>query len=203
MENTIIHVLIHKARGIIEHDNTLETLQHVNRGRETLCAFLPTWVPDWTSKEGDCSFDTYASIEGAKDSHPCFNACNGVPAKAAFRYDETNETNVDLKVKGVLLDILDEPRVHVRDFPNLRLFLTPYNQKVIAPTSALLDDEVWVLHGASKPVLLRPEGDNTYAFLGEVLVFNADGTTLSDAMFGRLVQQASEGLAETREIWLI
>ena len=203
MENTIVHVLIHTARNIIEYDNTLDILQDVSCGREELGAFLPTWVPEWTSKEVNCGFDTYASIEGVKGSPPFYNASNGVPAETAFRYDETNDTNVDLRVKGILLDILDELKGPVHDFPDLRLFEMPGNQKVVAPTSAILDDEVWVLYGASKPVLLRPEGDDTYAFIGEVLVFNDDGTTPSDVMFGSLVQQSSEGHTETREIWLI
>jgi hypothetical protein len=43
-------------------------------------------------------------------------------------------------------------------------------KRVMIFDSALLDEEVWILFGDSKLVVLRLEGDETYDFLGEVLI---------------------------------
>ncbi|PMD12302.1 hypothetical protein NA56DRAFT_652584 [Hyaloscypha hepaticicola] len=201
-KNTVVHVLIETARRIIEHEKTLNILEHVYHGREKLGLFLPTWVPDWTTKEIDCDFKEYASLPTPHQERRLFDASKGLRIETEFRKDEANEANVDMKVKGVLVDILDELEGPVRGFEDLASFLTPGSQRIITSKSALLDDEVWVLHGASKPVLLRPEDDDTYGFLGEVIVFENDGT-LSDVMFGRMIELADQGTAETRECWLV
>jgi hypothetical protein len=201
-KNTIVHVLIETARRIIQYEKTLNILEHVYHGRENLGSFLPTWVPDWTTKEINCDFKEYVSLLTARQEGRLFDASKGLRIEAKFRKDEANEANVDMKVKGVLVDILDELEGPVRGFENLSSFLAPGSQRIITPKSALLDDEVWVLHGASKPVVLRPEDDDTYGFLGEVVVFENDGT-LSDVMFGRMIELADQGIIETRECWLI
>jgi hypothetical protein len=201
-KNTVVHVLIETARRIIKYEKTLNILEHVCHGRENLGSFLPTWVPDWTTKEIDCDFKEYASLLTPGQDGRLFDASKGLRIEAEFRTDEANEANVDMKVKGVLVDILDELEGSVRGFEDLSSFLTPGSQRIITPKSALLDDEVWVLHGASKPVVLRPEDDDTYGFLGEVIVFENDGA-LSDIMFGQMVELVNQGTAETRECWLV
>ena len=204
-ENTVVAALIQAAQQIIKYDKNLDILQHVSRGRDKLGTFLPTWVPDWTSREIISSLETYTSKFVSKGSHVAFNASNGLSAEPAFRYDKSNETNVDLKVKGVVLDHLDELEGPVNQFPDLSRFQTARRccDNIIAPKYALLDDEVWVLHGSSMPVLLRAEGEDTYALLGEVLLLEDNALTPSPLMFGQLLQGTNISEVETREIWLI
>jgi len=198
-ENTVAHVLMNIARKIIENERTLSILEHVHHGRDKLGSFLPTWVPDWTSREVDCGLNIFLNSD---PQYEPFNASKGLPAKAEFRIDETNEANLDLKVQGVLIDVLYEHGNSIPNFPSLQLFKMPSGLWIITPKSALLEDEVWVFYGASKPVLLRPEGDNMYGFLGEVLVLKQDGA-VSDIMFGSMIELVEQGRAETKEIWLV
>jgi hypothetical protein len=92
------------------------------------------------------------------------NDFNGLSAEPTYRYDEPNEANVDMKVIGFLLDHLYELHWPVSQFPDLSRFLTACGETILTPKSALVDDEVWVLHGASKPVLLRAEREDTDGF---------------------------------------
>ena len=201
--NTVIHTLIQTAQHIIRYDKSLNILQHVGRGRDKLGTFLPTWVPDWTSKEVASSFDRYTSSLDSKGKHIAFNASNGLCTEPVFRHDKTGEANIDLKVKGVFLDHLDEPKGPVSLFPDLSRFVTSHGGNIVAPRSALIDDEVWVLYGATRPVLLRAEGEDSYAFLGEVLQVEDDWHTSSPLMFGELFKGKNTAKVEEREIWLI
>jgi hypothetical protein len=107
-----------------------------------------------------------------------------------------------LKVKGVSLGILDELEPSADDDTGVQKFLTSSGKQVIATKRVLVDDEVWVLHGASKPVVLRPEGDDMFGFLSEALVLEEDGS-ISGVMFGSLFDSAEEPAERTRDIWLL
>jgi hypothetical protein len=124
-----------------------------------------------------------------------------MPTHVEYRKDEANETNIDIKLKGIFIDVLDKREEPIPDFPDLQVFSTPNGQRIITPKSAILDDEVWILYGASRPVILRPE-DDVYGFLCEALVYNEDGN-MSEIMFGHAVEEVSQGNAETRKIWLV
>ncbi|KAF2101090.1 hypothetical protein NA57DRAFT_55153 [Rhizodiscina lignyota] len=206
--NTVVQVLINTARRIIEHEKKLSILKHVCHGREKLGWLLPSWVPDWTSTEVDRRIKDSDLVWSGGQRERSFDASKGLVTRPEFRKDETNESNMDLKTKGVFFDFLDEyyeadePDGAEDAFPHFQSFLTQSSRRVIAPKSALLDDEVWVLHGASKPVLLRPEGDDTYGFLGEILVCERNGT-FSDVMFGKMIELAEQGNAETKDIWIV
>jgi hypothetical protein len=80
---------------------------------------------------------------------------------------------VDVKVKGVFVNILDKREGTAKGFHDQQSFLMPYSGRtlqVISLNSVAVDDEVWVLHGMSQPVVLEHLFDDTYSFLGEVLV---------------------------------
>lgn len=67
------------------------------------------------------------------------------------------------------------------NFPELMLCkLSMDDQRVVAPKKVLEDDQVWVLHGATKPVILRPEGSDRYGFLGMSLVCDDEGVWPDD-----------------------
>lgn len=202
MENTVVHAMISAARRIIEYEKTLEILEHTSRGREKLGYFMPSWVPDWTSPETDCGLRTYASSTFPDRGDAPFDAAKGLCAEAVFRIAEADESNVDLHVDGCFIDRLDELEGPIRDFPDLQLFLTPNGLRIIMSKFGLVDDEIWVLHGASTPMVLRPEGDDMYGVIGPALVCTQD-RTLSDIMFGHVIDLAQQGKADTRKIWLV
>jgi hypothetical protein len=204
MQNTIIQVLINTTSRIIEHDMSLKVLEHVYQGRNELGHSLPTWVPDWTSKESDRGFKKYDLVWGPGQEVRPFDASKGLLTNAEFRKDDTNELAVDMKVKGVFVDILNEREKTPESFHDLQSFLMPYSGRtlrVISPNSVAVDDEVWVLHGMSQPVVLEHLFDDTYSFLGQVLVCELDGS-LSEIMFGQMIQMTEQGRAESREIWI-
>jgi hypothetical protein len=119
MQNTIIQVLINTTSRIIEYDKSLKVLEHVYQGRNELGHSLPTWVPDWTSKESDQGFkkDDLVWVPG-QEARP-FDASKGLPTQAEFRKDNSNESAVDMKVKGVFVDILGKCEGAAESFPGL------------------------------------------------------------------------------------
>ena len=92
-----------------------------------------------------------------------------------------------------MVDILDELGDACQDHLDVQSYLTPSGRRVFTSKVALIDDEIWVLHGALKPVVLRPEGDDTFGFVSEALMYDAESTSLLDVMFGRMIGLAEEG----------
>jgi len=132
-------------------------------------------------------------------THDLFNTSGSWKAKTSFRLEEDYSPNMELNVQGIHLDYLDEDSGVDTLCSEVHRFLTGKRLNVIVPKSALLDDEVWALFGANKPVLLRPEGDQKYSFLGEVLIFDEAGS-FSDIMYGK---QPSLEEVDPQAIWLI
>lgn len=214
--NTIVHALIDAARRIVKYEKSLGILGHAAQGRGTLGFYLPSWVPDWTSTLLDYDFAAYASTLEKKQQFENdtkagtrtkpFDAAKGLTmGQIEFRDDEANESNVDLKAKGILVDILDEPDEQpLEGFADLRSFRTIDGLLVIAPKSVILDDEVWVLHGSSMPVVLRPEPEDSYGFVGLCLVCEEDGSP-SDIMYGHMIDKYEQGGGDVdlKDIWLV
>ena len=159
---------------------------------------------DWTSKE------KWVEDHSVQNTTP-FTAAKGLAAVVDFRQDSTNDLNVDLKVKGVFVGTLEEKEPDVAGFEDLSLFLIKNNLRVIAPRSARTDDEVWVLLGASKSVLLRRDGLGldgylkSYGFLGEVLVCELETGAFSDIMYGKMIDMAQRYFSSVRmeHIWIV
>ena len=202
--HTIIHVLVQTAQQIINYDKSLDILQHVRRGRDKLGTFLPTWVPDWTSKELVPGLESYISFLKAEGYDTDFDASSGRLPEPKYRIDEKSETNTDIQLKGIFLGYLGEFKSPVEGFPQLSRF-SPYDGNVaICENSSIADndadDEIWILYGSSRPVLLREYGADSYAFRGEVLLFDNVGTP-SLAMFGKLFLDKTKIIE--RELWLV
>jgi hypothetical protein len=202
-EESIVQVLIHTAQRIIQHEKKLGILQYTSQGRQSLGCFLPLWVPDWTSAENESfrSFAKYGAQRMKDEENKQWDASKDLPLEIEFRRDDMNDTNIDLKVKGVFFDYLDD-LVSTEDDTGVQSFVTSNGKKVMTTSNALVDDEVWVLNGASKPVVLRPEGDDGFGFLSEALVLEEDDS-ISDVMFGRLIESVQEESLPTRDIWLL
>lgn len=200
MENTIVHELINTAQKIIEHENSLDVLYCAPRGRKALGSFLPTWVPDWTSAEQPCSLSRYCERFRKDDEELRFSASRNLPLETAYRREERDDTMVDLGVTGFMIGKLDELEDTVTGYADLQSFLTSRGERVVTSKAALVDDEVWVLHGATMPFVLRPEGEDRYGVVKEALVL-VDDTSISGKMFGKTAL-ADLG-RKARKIWLL
>jgi hypothetical protein len=106
--------------------------------------------------------------------------------------DKKNHSNVDLKVRGVCVDLLDELEPAIHRFDRLSWFQTEEGQLAITPQAGRLDDEIWVLHRYDKPVLLRPEGQDSYGFLVDVVIYDFAAMKYSEVMFGAAIDSANQ-----------
>ena len=110
-------------------------------------------------------------------------------------------TIMDLRVTGFDIDTLDELEGTNKSYQDLQSFLTANGKTVVTSKAALIDDGVCILHGASMPIILRPEGDDKYSVTKEALVLEED-KSISNILFGQGTE-LSRRSQKTREIWLI
>jgi hypothetical protein len=164
---------------------------------------IPTWVPDWTSKEEVDEIEQYAAAASARGEEVFFNKSDrSTFGQPEYRIDDSSEGDVHLRVRARQLCVIEEAGIAVPEYPGLRISRQQGECKIIAPKSALPADEIWLLAGASRPVLLREEGKGEYAFLGEVVVVNpGDITNIgSSAMPSGVFHVEGAGW---KDIWLI
>lgn len=119
-----------------------------------------------------------------------------------FVRDEFNDSNLDLKVKGIYAGSLEYIVGSLYGNSLIQTFLTPSGLRVHTSQVAAYDDEVWVLYGARKPVILRLEQGKRYSFLSEALVCGYDGL-ISDIMFGSMVDIVRNNEAKVQEITIV
>jgi hypothetical protein len=197
--NTIEKVLIETAKAIIRHDACLRILQHVNRGRANLGCRLPSWVPDWTSKETTRGIDHGYDWEVARP----FCAAGDEASVPEF----ADHTAVDgefyefLKVRAVRVGIVRDVQ-HEVGLKHILLLTLEEGEAVVGPRAVRHGDEVWVLYGASRPVVLRPEDGNRFAYLGDAIVFGEEPESISEIMYGQMVERVRDGKVREREIWI-
>jgi len=198
--NKLEHVLIQTAKSIICHDKSLHVLQHVHRGRANLGVRLPSWVPDWTSKETMYGIDNHEW-----DKTTPFNAGKDTNALAEFQSHAEDDLYEYLKVKGVVvgeIEKIEEPK-----FDHVSSLILTGGAWVFGPRAAREGDEVWVTYGARRPAVLRNEGGDRYSYLGDAVVCEDTEYTEHDAfsaiMYGQLVEDVNAGKAKASEVWLI
>jgi hypothetical protein len=196
-ENDIQEVLVETAKGIIQFDKSLDILQHVHRGRDELGSRLPSWVHDWTSRETQTSLDQHSCEEAGP-----FNALKGLPASVEFSSALAMTVIKTSRSGGIFLDYIEEADFELSDLDGVSSFLTMGGNPVIGPKSARSDDEVWILYGSKKPVVLRRNmnTDNVYRYLRSAFVYEKGTTTFSPAMFGEIIEKMQQGaLDKNRE----
>ena len=195
--STIETVLIETAEAIVKVDESLAILAHVQHGRNNLGCQLPTWVPDWTSRSEDSDIQKLSSLTHNAQNR-AFNASKNRKAVTEFRHHRSKPSHVDMRVRGVFIDFLDQQDEAADDSSEVLIFSTGHGQVVLVPPNSHVDDQVWVLYGASKPVLLRPEGPDTYSFRGHVVVCDGEKMEESEIMFGKAVK----GWYTAKDIWI-
>jgi hypothetical protein len=209
-EYTIIHVLLETAKQILVYEGNLDLLEYVNHGRANLGHLLPSWVPDWTSKYEETGLEAYAAMCIEMHERRSFCASKSPRWAPEFQKDEHDTSNLDLKVKGTLVGIIDDKFGPVEGFPCLSRYVLPGGRQVVAVSTVLEEDQVWVLNGSSKPVVLRPEArdDSAFAYMSSAVVFVSEEDTanspeysgqhscLSKIMFGEELDEPAV------DIWL-
>jgi hypothetical protein len=119
-----------------------------------------------------------------------------------FIRDKFNDSNLDLNVKGIYVESLADIDGSLYDNAPIQTFLTPSGLRVHTSQVVAYDDEVWVLYGARKPVILRLEQGRRYSFLSDALVCRDDGL-ISEIMFGSMVDMARNNEAKVQDITIV
>jgi hypothetical protein len=119
-----------------------------------------------------------------------------------FIRDKFNDSNLDLNVKGIYVESLADIDGSLYDNAPIQTFLTPSGLRVHTSQVVAYDDEVWVLYGARKPVILRLEQGRRYSFLSDALVCRDDGL-ISEIMFGSMVDMVRNNEAKVQDITIV
>ncbi|KAK3390743.1 hypothetical protein B0H63DRAFT_122412 [Podospora didyma] len=134
--NNIVHVLLDTAQKIVQQKRSLDLLRHVHRGRENLGNFLPTWVPDWTSRETEDMLWRYLASE-APEVVGSSHASTMLASEPEFRKHADDEAHFDLKVTGFKLYSLDEDDGPVPGFDGLQRWAITSNAWQEGPAYAV------------------------------------------------------------------
>jgi hypothetical protein len=192
--------LILTTKSIIHHNQSLGIHRHVYRGRANLGLTLPFWVPDWTNKEIGYGIN-YHEWHNKKT----FNARKDTLALAEFHLYAEDGFYKYLKVRGVVVGRIE----HIEDNPELdhtASLILSGGEWVFGPKAARLDDEFWVLYGATRPTVLRPEGENKFGYFGDAIVCKDDANAgldvFSPIIYGQLIDHVQEGTAVVQAVWL-
>jgi hypothetical protein len=119
-----------------------------------------------------------------------------------FSRDKFKDSNLDLNVKGIYVESLADIDGSLYDNAPIQTFLTPSGLRVHTSQVVAYDDEVWVLYGARKPVILRLEQGRRYSFLSDALVCRDDGL-ISEIMFGSMVDMVRNNEAKVQDITIV
>jgi hypothetical protein len=211
--NTIEKVLIETAQAIIWHDNDLSILEHVTAGRDRLGSKLPTWVPDWTSRESN------SMLEFRKRSYNCrtrwlsrnaFDTSRGTKTAAVFRSARGDESDhdsshIELKVTGIYVGKLLEEIASTKDDSSELCMWSFDNIHAVTLKLAHHNDEIWVIHGAKCPVVLRRESQDakSFSFLGEAVLLEQNSSCVSGIMFGQMINEVEQGKATAADIYIV
>jgi hypothetical protein len=106
-----------------------------------------------------------------------------------------------LKVRAVRVGVVRDGQYEA-GLEHILLLMLEGGEAMFGPKAVRHGDEVWVLYGASRPVALRPERGNRFAYLDDAIVFEEEPETFSDVMYGQMVDRARDGKVREREIWI-
>ena len=137
--NNAVKVFIDTCQKIIEFDYNLSVLEHAALARNDLGCFLPSWVPDWTSRvDYDFRLECARVADVNTDSSPDLMAPSTRRVRPEYRADEDGRVgHLGLKVAGVLVDVIDSlsdsalvSRSSSYESPHVQRFKTASGHKV-------------------------------------------------------------------------
>ncbi|KAI5464955.1 heterokaryon incompatibility protein-domain-containing protein [Mariannaea sp. PMI_226] len=157
--NGISSVLIETTKKIILFEDSLDVLSHAVIPTSSPRRSLPSWVVDWTCKETSRTRNNHFGV----DREGTYNFLKNEIAAATFRsitVPEEPYRAVALEVWGIFVDML--PVCFSFDFldspggkPYGRSFQIE-GEVVSTGCQAQVYDQVWIVFGASMPLILRP-----------------------------------------------
>jgi hypothetical protein len=143
-------VFMETARGIIQHDNSLNILSHAAICRGEFSRLLPSWVPDWTSHEIATWF-VPGNISKARDiwsmlphvNHDLHVSNDGRVLETSGIFVEKLVLRFRKEAMGPLVGNL------------FAVFALDSSHVIRTHQAAQLLDEVWLLPDLRSPVVLR------------------------------------------------
>ncbi|KAF2679913.1 hypothetical protein K458DRAFT_282360, partial [Lentithecium fluviatile CBS 122367] len=138
--NTAQRVFSETARRIILHEGNLSILSHAVLCRGDMGSTLPSWVPDWTSKDSVAKQQLRESLI----RHGNFDASRGTRMDASF----SGGCKV-LEITGIFVDNIVDVRM------DLSRSSTSKGYRARTGPEVLPDDQIWILSGARLPLVLR------------------------------------------------
>jgi hypothetical protein len=204
--NDAVKVFVDTCKKIIEFDCDLSILEHAALARKDLGCFLPSWVPDWTSRvDYDFRLECARVADIKTDSSPNFVPPRIKSLRPEYRADEDgNVGRLELKVEGVLVDVIDSFSDSALEPSHVQSLKATSGHDVFTGRQAQLGDEIWVIPGASWPIVLRPEGDSKYIFLGEALICEKDVPLVADVLYSLFkTNEVDKEKTVTKDIYLV
>jgi len=163
-------------------------------------------IPKWTSNDSKMFNQNFQQLinttrlRGGNEER--FQASKEEIGAPEFIRDEFNDSNLDLNVKGIYVESLADIDGSLYDNSPIQTFSTPSGLRIHTSQVVAYDDEVWVLYGAKKPVILRLEQGRRYSFLSDALVCRDDGL-ISEIMFGSMVDMVRNNEAKVQDITIV
>lgn len=199
--NDIVDVLVETTKQIIVFENGLDVLHHAAAPTLARPRMLPSWVADWTSKEV-CTYRNGIFRWGVISLSPELTKSS---ANASFRLMKTRERpqgTLGLEVSGVFVEPLIEEQVDYMGNRE-RVKFWGYSTKnfvVSSKNHAKCSDELWILYGATSPVVLRRELCG-YSLIGCAVAIPKEGS--QTRRLGAIVEEMVERQELKRERILI
>ncbi|KAH8674195.1 heterokaryon incompatibility protein-domain-containing protein [Xylariales sp. PMI_506] len=177
LENTAVHVHHDAARRILKYDGDLTyLLEQAFAGRGELGFLLPSWVPDWNSREDHTvlqELKDYIEVQVASTEKP--SEFSASPYTLTTDFPESGDEQFSLRVSGRRVLRLEKRGKLVES--SLQEFRVAPGIEVYTPRTARLKDEIWNLSGCEWLVVLQHEELNRYYFKGFAVAITVDGET--------------------------
>lgn len=170
-KKSICNLLIEVAKSIIQFDDNLEILTHTS-DKGAFAGSLPSWVPDWTCKEEPAiRFNLKGEHTSSKDL--CLSGWE--KAHASFEYPVSNGHCIALKAWGAFAGVLQTEVARAPTTDDcLSAFHTSTGYQVLCTSHVQVLDELWVICGSQRPLILRKR-DNGYSLVSVAVTLKEDG----------------------------
>ncbi|GME44205.1 hypothetical protein K458DRAFT_282360 [Neofusicoccum parvum] len=185
-------VFMELARQMILFDNNLSILSHAPAARGDLSPSMPSWVPDWTSKEPSDLRDSSEDLS----RRGLFDASRGSDANATFL-----DGGRILEVTGTFVDVLSIKHIDELGTPLQRKLFSSFDTSrgylVMTNAATMWNDEVWILNGAKCPFVLRRKGP-CFSIVSEADVIGMPNQELPKVMNGDYISCKDQASARQK-----
>lgn len=203
VENSVVEVLIDTTKSIILFEDSLEVLCHAVASLRDTSKSLPSWVVDWTCPE-----------LGKKRGHhygkmAVMNGLKKMKTNCSFRdvYDtEGVKTSVILEVWGIYVGtlLLQDPSKldSLEQYALFPSFTVTGGHLVCTSSLAQCRDQLWILDGASVPLILRPQ-EKDYLVISSALTIPNNTNQGSEGILQLMIDLVEEGQKHRKQISIV